>query len=122
MQGKIGRPRTRRNPSSWLLASGVDSVIGGLPGIFVARQLEQRHVRRLQEQLDRGGLLLWVRTPPPDAEARARATLKAHGGEDVHLHDLPEQHYERGGGVSRNLGFKQTVGMSPLPGQCPAST
>ena len=93
------------------MASGVGYAIGGLLGIIVARQLEQRHDRRLQEQLDRGGLLLWVRTPPPDAEARAMAALKAHGGEDVHLHDLPEQHYERGGGVSRDLSFMQTIGM-----------
>lgn len=94
-----------------LIAGAIGGAVGGLLGIIVARQLQQRHVRRLQEQLDRGGLLLWVRTPTPDAEARAMATLKAHGGEDVHLHDLPEQHYERGGGVSRDLSFMQTIGM-----------
>jgi hypothetical protein len=36
---------------------------GGLIGAAFARFLEQRHAHRLQEQLDRGGLVLWVRTP-----------------------------------------------------------
>lgn len=94
-----------------LVAGAIGGAIGGLLGIIIARQVEQRHARRLQEQIDRGGLLLWVRTLTPDAERQAAATLKAHGGEDVHVHDLPEQHYERRGGVSHDMSFMQRIGL-----------
>lgn len=94
-----------------LIAGAIGGAIGGLIGVIVARQVEHRHSRRLRDQTDRGGLLLWVRTPTADSERRAVATLKAHGGEDVHVHDLPEQHYERSGGVSRDMSFMQNIGM-----------
>lgn len=43
----------------------------------------------LKEQLDRGGVILWVRTRDSAAEQRACDILRRHGGRDVHLHDLP---------------------------------
>ena len=46
--------------------------------------------KTLQEQLDRGGLLLWVRTWDKDREKRAVDILNKHSGHDVHVHGVPD--------------------------------
>jgi len=80
-------------------------------GIVVARVFDRQHARKLQEQLVRGGLLLWVRTPSPEDERRAIEALRLNGADDVHIHDLPQPHYARAGGVSRDLSFMKNLGM-----------
>jgi hypothetical protein len=62
---------------------------GGLVGGWLARFLGQDHARLLQEQLDRGGLLLWVHVRDQAHEQRALEILKRNGAEDVHVHELP---------------------------------
>jgi hypothetical protein len=62
---------------------------GGLVGAVLARLVGNHHAHRLQEQLDHGGLLLWVRTTTPEREARATAILARHSAHDVHVHTLP---------------------------------
>jgi len=84
---------------------------GGLVGAAFARFLEQRHAHRLQEQLDRGGLVLWVRTPTLEDEQRAVETLRVNGADDVHVHDLPKPHYAQAGGVSHDMSFMKSLGM-----------
>jgi hypothetical protein len=84
---------------------------GGLIGTALAQFLEHRHASQLQAQLDRGGLLLWVRTPAPEDERRAVDILRAHGADDVHVHDLPAQHYESAGGVSYEMSFMKRLGL-----------
>jgi hypothetical protein len=37
--------------------------------------------------------------------------LRAHGADDVHVHDLPAQHYENAGGVSYDMSFMKRLGM-----------
>lgn len=64
--------------------------LGGLLGTILARSIGHRHSRYLQEQLDRGGLLLWVSTWDGDSERRAAAILEKHSGRDVHVHDHVE--------------------------------
>lgn len=61
---------------------------GGLIGSILATMVGDRHARHIQEQLDRGGLLLWVRTRDRAHEERAKAVLARHSGRDVHLHEL----------------------------------
>ena len=94
-----------------LIAGAVAGGGGGLIGAAFARFLEQRHAHRLQEQLDRGGLVLWVRTLNPEDERRAIEALRANGGDDVHVHDLPKPHYAQAGGVSRDMSFMKSLGM-----------
>jgi hypothetical protein len=65
------------------------AIAGALIGTVLARWLDQHHAERLQEQLDRGGLLLWVRTPDKVAEQRALEILRRHSAHDVHIHRLP---------------------------------
>jgi hypothetical protein len=65
------------------------AIAGALIGTVLARWLDKHQAEHLQEQLDRGGLLLWVRTPDEDAERRALAILTRHSAHDVHIHKLP---------------------------------
>jgi hypothetical protein len=65
------------------------AIAGALIGTVLARWLDKHHAEHLQEQLDRGGLLLWVRTPDEDAERRALAILTRYSAHDVHIHKLP---------------------------------
>jgi hypothetical protein len=61
---------------------------GGLLGALLGKLIGDHHAQLLQEQLDRGGLLLWVRTWDADHEASAVDILKKHSGRDVHVHGL----------------------------------
>lgn len=62
---------------------------GGLIGSVLASIVGQRHADYIQAQLDRGGLLLWVRTRDAEHERRATEILSKHSAHDVHLHALP---------------------------------
>ena len=71
--------------SAVVLAGGT----GGLLGSVLAKWLGDHHANYLQEQVDRGGLLLWVRTRHAAAERRAVEVLRRHSGGEVHVHKLP---------------------------------
>lgn len=66
------------------LAGGAGGLIGGI----LAKLVGDRHAHHLQEQLDHGGLLLWVRTWDRAHEKRAVDILKKHSGRDVHVHAI----------------------------------
>jgi hypothetical protein len=68
------------------------AIAGALIGTVLARWLDKHHAELLQEQLDRGGLLLWVRTPDLQTERRALEILTRHSAHDVHIHKLPATH------------------------------
>jgi hypothetical protein len=62
---------------------------GGLIGAWAARLLGRDRAKELQNQLDHGGLLLWVRVRDEVHERRATEILSKSGAEDVHVHELP---------------------------------
>jgi len=62
---------------------------GALIGSVLAQWLGDSHARYLQEQLDRGGLVLWVHIRDDAHEARAVEVLSQHSAHDVHIHELP---------------------------------
>lgn len=62
---------------------------GGLIGSVLAGMVGHNHAQRIEEQLEHGGLLLWVRTRDAAHEQRAVAILRRHSGRDVHVHALP---------------------------------
>jgi hypothetical protein len=70
-------------------ALGVGALAGGLIGTALGSWLDRRHALYLQEQLDRGGILLWVRTADPEAERKAMSILQRHSAHDIHIHGLP---------------------------------
>jgi hypothetical protein len=74
-----------------IIAAVLAGSAGGLVGSVFGDIVEDRHAEHLQRQLDRGGLLLWVRTTTPAMEKRARAILVRHSAHDVHVHDIAVQ-------------------------------
>jgi hypothetical protein len=68
------------------------AIAGALIGTVLTRWLDKHHAERLQEQLEHGGLLLWVRTPDPESQRRAVEILTRHSAHDVHIHGLPVKH------------------------------
>jgi len=68
---------------------------GGAIGAMLARIVGGQHAKRLEEQLERGGILLWVRTPDQRCEGLACDILDRHGAAGVHLHDLPAPEVSR---------------------------
>lgn len=77
--------------SAGVVAAAVTGVaIGGaLLGTALSHWMDRSHAEWLQEQLDHGGLLLWVRTPDAESQQKALTILARHSAHDVHLHKLP---------------------------------
>ena len=67
------------------IAGGAGATVGAALGGIVGHE----HAKHLNEHLNRGGLLLWVRTRDVEAEKKALDVLRRHSGEDAHLHPLP---------------------------------
>ena len=72
-----------------IAAAALAGGIGGLMGSVLAGMVGDEHARHIQEPLDHGGLLLWVRTRDADHEERAKEILSQHSAHDVHIHQLP---------------------------------
>ncbi len=64
------------------------AVAGSLAGSVFGHVVDQRHANWLQEQLDAGGILLWVRLADDDAATTALSILTRHAVHDVHVHDI----------------------------------
>jgi hypothetical protein len=81
-------------PLSTLAASIAAVVIGGTPaaviGGLLARRIGQKHRDYYQHQIERGGILLWVRVASPEKERLAVGIMKGHSGRDVHVHPWSE--------------------------------
>lgn len=65
------------------------AIAGAALGTVLTHWMDQRHADRLQEQLDRGGVLLWVRTPSEEEERKAVEILTRYSAHDVHIHEIP---------------------------------
>lgn len=64
-----------------IVGGGIGLACGALAALYVAR----RYRAQIKDQLDHGGLVLWVHTRDKEHEARAREILSKHG---EHVHDL----------------------------------
>jgi hypothetical protein len=73
-----------------IIAAALAGGSGGLVGSILAEWVGKHHAHHLQQQVDHGGLLLWVRTWTPADEERALSILTRHSGEQAHIHALPE--------------------------------
>jgi hypothetical protein len=71
-----------------LLTAALSGGAGGAVGIALARWIDRRRAEGLNEQLRKGGLLMWVHASSDALEARAKEILGRHGAEDVHGHEL----------------------------------
>jgi hypothetical protein len=72
-----------------IAAAALAGGVGAMFGSILAKWVGDHHAHYLQEELDHGGLLLWVRTWDADHEKRASEILAKHSGRDVHIHTLP---------------------------------
>jgi hypothetical protein len=74
---------------AWVLLAGAAAGGGGAAlGSLLAKALGRGRAKDIEAQIDKGGLLLWVRTCSQDREARAMEILKEHGADDVHVHEF----------------------------------
>lgn len=94
-----------------ILAAAAAGGMGGLIGSVLTRFLDRHHAEHLREQLDHGGLLLWVATHEEAQEKRACDILRGSGAEHVHVHDLPHPDYAFEGGQSYDLSFMNRLGL-----------
>lgn len=65
------------------------AIAGALLGTVFTHWMDQRHADWLQGQLDRGGILLWVRTVTTEREREALAILTRYSAHDIHIHEIP---------------------------------
>jgi hypothetical protein len=74
-----------------IAAAAIAGGAGGLVGAALARFIGHEHARHLDQHLQHGGLLLWVRARDPEHAEKALEILQRHATDDVHLHDIPER-------------------------------
>lgn len=72
-----------------IAAAVVGGGAGGAIGAVAAKFVGDRHAKNIENQLDRGGLLLWVRTWNAEREELAVDILRRNAGQDVHVHEIP---------------------------------
>jgi hypothetical protein len=60
-------------------------------GTVLARMLGRHHADYLHDQIEHGGLLLWVHLRDAEREKRAVDILSRHSGRDVHVHALDQR-------------------------------
>jgi hypothetical protein len=72
-----------------IIGAALTGGAGGLIGSILAKWVGEDHARYLQQQVDHGGLLLWVRTWNAADEEHAMSILKKHSGKQAHIHALP---------------------------------
>jgi len=74
-----------------LIAAAAAGGAGGLTlGSLIARAVGDAYATYMNDQLDRGGLLVWVRAFDAEQENKAVGVLKRHSADDVHVHGLQE--------------------------------
>ena len=74
-----------------LAAAGAAAVaVGGVGGLgaLIGKAWGEGQDTFLREQLERGGIVIWVRTVDEAAETRACNILRRHAAHDVHVHEL----------------------------------
>jgi hypothetical protein len=80
--------------SGGTLATAIGAAVtGGLGGaslgMLLAALLAKHHADYIQNQIEHGGLLLWVHLRSPDLEEKAKDILSRHSAHDVHIHEIP---------------------------------
>ncbi len=66
------------------LGGGSGAAIGGA----LAKALGDHYNHEIKEQIEKGGLVLWVRTPDEERENIACDIMQAHGAKHVKVHTI----------------------------------
>lgn len=72
-----------------ILATTAAGAAGTAIGIILAKIYSDNYAEYIQNQINRGGLLLWVHLKTPDEESKAKAILEKYSARDVHVHEVP---------------------------------
>lgn len=72
-----------------IMAATAAGAGGGLIGAILAQIIGKHHADYIQDQINHGGLVLWVTTEDAEHEQSAVAILKKHSAHDVHIHNIP---------------------------------
>lgn len=67
-------------------AAVIGGIGGGTLGAVLTRILGGRYNRHIEEQIEKGGLLLWVRTPDREREDLANRIMITNNAYQVHMH------------------------------------
>lgn len=79
------------NPASSLVmlsAVALGSIVGAALGAVGVMFLRARMEKAVDAQVRSGGLVLWVRTPGPKREEKAKNIMSKHGARHVHAHNI----------------------------------
>lgn len=69
-------------------AAVIGGIGGGTLGAILTKLLGDRYNRHLEQQIEKGGLLLWARTPDAEKEDMARRIMITNNAHDVHVHQI----------------------------------
>ena len=71
------------------VAAAAAAASGATIGGIIASFIDDHHAGFIENQIHRGGLLLWVHLRSPDLEEKAKKILSRHSAHDVHIHEIP---------------------------------
>lgn len=71
-----------------LFAAAAAGAGGASIGLILAGLLAKHHADYIQEQLEEGGLLLWVAVHSEESKKKAKKILLKNGAKDVHIHEI----------------------------------
>lgn len=71
-----------------IAAAAVGGGAAALAGAALAGLVDKRYAKSIEEQVEQGGIVVWVNLRNAKQEAEAVDILKKYGAEDVHVHDL----------------------------------
>lgn len=88
---RVAHVRTKAGRKTIVIEIPAAVAIGGTPGAVIgtllARHVDKHHKDYYQDQVENGGILLWVRVADPEKQDIAVKILEGHSGKDVHVHD-----------------------------------
>jgi hypothetical protein len=65
------------------------SLAGAAFGVLADILLWHKFKSESDQQIKKGGLILWVRTPDAEREELAQDIMQKHGAKEVHIHSFP---------------------------------
>ena len=71
-----------------LAGAAAAGTLSGTLGAAIANAIGKKHSDEIEDALQSGGIVLWVRVRTPELEERALEILRRHGAEGVRVHEI----------------------------------